>query len=292
MDVDWALVEVPALSMEPAAEPMQHCVFPTCATVHEGGTAHACNACGQATTRTCVRAHLHPKAVADAFVAHMGSAGWVCPMCAWTKMQAGGAAAAEEAAEEEDGLGALPQLGAGEGLNMEARMTRLEAKVEEQAETIADLQRQLQEADEGLPDDFSPYAVATWRPGIWKGAVRRQIRAEVSRVFREASLPASGTDAGEWMHSLRKCFEHFDDVLKLMKMNTEEEPSLLPLHRIVCEMSALACLTGYVARAYYEHKAKNIPPLTFSASLHQRLVGEANDAQAKANPRRLVPPRV
>ena len=204
-------------------------------------------------------------------------------MCAWTQQQAAAAMVHEEQGNPAPphALEAGPE-GAHPGGALAERVARLEELVEKQSEEIKALKKKAVEAEEGLPRGFSVYVVSTWVTGLLKPTVRRLIRGEVSRVFREATLPEEGKGAG-WETGLSKAFVHFDEYLSRMEGATTVDPHLSALHNTIVEMTSCGAVHGGAAATYYSRKAKACTPKTFSLSLHTRYSEEAAEEQRKTN---------
>eukprot|EP01061_Rhynchopus_euleeides_P040196 TRINITY_DN6907_c1_g1_i3.p1 TRINITY_DN6907_c1_g1~~TRINITY_DN6907_c1_g1_i3.p1 ORF type:complete len:179 (-),score=23.13 TRINITY_DN6907_c1_g1_i3:113-649(-) len=156
-------------------------------------------------TKTCVRARL--KTSAEPFLEAAGEKGWVCPMCAWAQTQVEEAMAEDDVAVPE-ATPAPPGVPPPAQGDLAKRVSMLE-------ELVARLQIRVQDAEAGLPADFSPFVVATWG-AVEKPVIRRQVRAEISRVFREAAIPPPSSEmSGDGDTTLRSLFERFDDTLAL-----------------------------------------------------------------------------
>ena len=214
------------------------------------------------------------KKSAEPFLEAAGEKGWVCPMCAWAQTQV------EEAMAEDDV--AVPEaIPAPPGVPPPAQNGDLAKRVSVLEELVARLQIRVQDAEAGLPADFSPFVVATWG-AVEKPVIRRQIRAEISRVFREAAIPPPSSEMSGDGEELRSLFERFDDTLALITPGANKADYTRSLHRTIVEMTAITQLKGVAAKLHYMQKGKSETVSTFTVTKHRDLLDDAMVEQRKA----------
>eukprot|EP01061_Rhynchopus_euleeides_P009751 TRINITY_DN1900_c0_g1_i3.p3 TRINITY_DN1900_c0_g1~~TRINITY_DN1900_c0_g1_i3.p3 ORF type:complete len:227 (+),score=44.19 TRINITY_DN1900_c0_g1_i3:704-1384(+) len=158
----------------------------------------------------------------------------------------------------------------------------LHARVAYLEDMVQRLMVRLDDAEAGLQPEFSPYVVNTWGD-MSKPILRRHVRAEISRVFREAAIaPPGAPGGGEQDDTMRSKFERFDDTLTMINPASQKSDYERALHRTVVEMTAITQFKEDTkARGYYMTKAKACKPEKFSTVRHVQLLEEAQVEQRK-----------
>ena len=317
--LDWDTLKVPdpAHPDNEPAERRPECIFETCNTTHTARTAFSCHDCGGTTVRTCMREHI-PAHIVPEWLEGAGDRGWVCPECAWVRQAVDEETAADLAAGAgelgEDGEYSEADSQSGTGLQhrdahhpadsntdlrvansleyllkltgrLEKEQKELKKTVETQAKQIATLQKALQRTEAELPADFSAHIVSTWGSSIATAPGRRLVKAEVSRVFRQAEL-SDAPSSPDWQHQLIQAFDSLFQTMGLIRDDDDPDRFIEALHKTIVAMNSHFLLKGRAGARLYLAKAKIMDPAKYDAVAHGRLLREGRATQDDTQERR------